>query len=146
MEKIMEDMPKQAQTVIQTLQAQLKQKDEMLQQMGMELKYKQGIEQMKDQGQTQRTAMQTEAQLTIAGVKAETDDRNSERDAEGWRNENEVDALTRLEITDRNNETKMDVAEIQAASKLMDTDMKGKHSKEQAQIVKAGAKRNGKAN
>jgi hypothetical protein len=146
MEKIMEDMPKQAQTVIQTLQAQLKQKDEMLQQMGMELKYKQGIEQMKDQGQTQRTQMTTQAQLTIAGVKAETDDRNSERDAEGWRNENEVDALTRLEITDRNNETKMDVAEIQAASKLMDTDMKGKHSKEQAKIVKAGAKRNGKAN
>lgn len=52
------DIPPQAQMMIKQLQQQLQQAGQQLQGMEMELKYKTGIEQMKQAGETQRTHME----------------------------------------------------------------------------------------
>ena len=52
------DIPPQAQIMIKQLQQKLQQSQQEMQQMGLELKFKHGIEQMKQTGETQRTHME----------------------------------------------------------------------------------------
>ena len=52
------DIPPQAQMMIKQLQQKLQQSQQEMQQMGLELKFKHGIEQMKQTGETQRTHME----------------------------------------------------------------------------------------
>jgi hypothetical protein len=58
------DMPPQAQMTIATLQKQLQEAQQLLQQAGMEIKFKQGIEKMKQDGETKRELIQTWAMHT----------------------------------------------------------------------------------
>lgn len=136
MEKIMEDLPKQAQTVIQTLQAQLQQKDEQIQQMGLEIKYKGGIEKMKDEGQTRRTLITATGKAQDTETKAGVDLENARYDFEGWINEI---AMWR-ETVRMQGDTQRDVAEIRVAGSLLNTEQEAEHEKAAANAaIKAGA-------
>lgn len=147
LDKIMEGLPKQAQTVIQSMQAQMQQKDQQIQQMAMEIKYKSGIEQMKDDGQTKRTAIQAHTAITTTGMKVQAEDANSERDFAGWMHDTDVDRQTKLQITDANNETKLDVAEIQASATLLNTHAEAEHEQKAAnKLIAAGGKDRPKGN
>jgi hypothetical protein len=145
MEKIMEDMPKQAQTVIQTLQSQLKQKDEQIQQMGLEIKYKSDIESMKDQGQTRRTLIQTTGKAHDTETAAQVDLENAKMDFEGWLNEISM----WRETVRMQGDTQRDVAEIKVAGSLLNTEQEAQHEARAAdKAIKAGAtdrKTNGKS-
>jgi hypothetical protein len=117
MDKIMEGLPKQAQTIIQTLQSQMQQKDEQLQQMGLELKYKAGIQDSKNQADDQRNIRDNVTKMKIA-------DRHVEKD---------------LEVQDSKAATSRDVAEIGAASQLLNTKMESDESERESQrLIKAG--------
>jgi hypothetical protein len=117
MDKIMEGLPKQAQTVIGALQKQIQDKDQQIQQMGMELKYKAGIQESKNQADDQRNVRDNVTRMKIA---TET---------------NEV----KLEVEDSQAATKRDVAEIGAASQLLNTKMESDESERESQrLIAAG--------
>jgi hypothetical protein len=72
------DVPPQAQMMIANLQKQLKQAQELLQQAGLELKFKRGIEQMKQDGATKREAIKEmgdahEREITAAQKRHDTE-------------------------------------------------------------------------
>jgi hypothetical protein len=135
MDKIVKGLPKQAQTIVQSLQGQLQQKDQQIQQMGLELKYKGGIEQMKDQGQTRRTLIQTTGKAHDTEKKAEVDLENAKMDFAGWMNE--VAEWRHQALINR--DTKLDVAEIQVAGSLMNTHAEAAHNERAAdKAIKAG--------
>ena len=141
MDKLMEGLPKQAQNVIGALQAQLQQKDQQLQQMGLELKYKAGIEQMKDQGQTQRVGIQSKTTLEKTRMEVAAEDANSQRDMQGWMVDTAVNSDTALEIEDSKAATARDVAEIRAAGQLLNTHAEAEHEAKAAdKLIAAGAK------
>lgn len=78
MEKLMEGLPKQAQAIVGALQAQLQQKDQIIQQQALELKYHGTIE---------------AARLEVASTKAERDDKTKRYDIE-------TDATTRRDVAE----------------------------------------------
>jgi hypothetical protein len=128
LDKIMEGLPKQAQTIIGSMQAQMQELQQQNQQLSLEIKYQAGIKQMQDEGATQR-------ELIKAGVA----DANSQRDAEGWRHENDLDATTRVRIEQMKGATARDVAEIHGAASLLNTHAEAQHEKEAAkEMIKAG--------
>lgn len=110
MDKTIEQLPQQAKSIIAAMQSQLKQAQDTIQQQAMELKYKMGVETMKDEGQTKRKLMEVTAKAHDTEVTAETADKNSQRDYDGWREEVHINA-----------NVKKDVAEIQAAASLLNT-------------------------
>lgn len=117
MDKAIAQLPKQAQTIIQTLQQTVQQQSEQLKQMQLELKYKGGIEQ---------GWMQVEREK--AGIKAHTDDANSNRDAAGWKYE-----------VDQNKDKALSVAEIQVAGSLLNTHVEAAHDKAAAaRLIREG--------
>lgn len=117
--KALEQLPKQAQTIVKTLMAQNQQQAQIIEKMQMELKYKAGIEQMKQEGETHRTI-----------IKSGTDDKNSERDFAGWMHDIDVKSVTAR-----------DVAEINAASKLLNTRQEAEANEKAAdKMIAAGLK------
>lgn len=78
MEKLMEGLPKQAQTVVSALQQQLQQKDQIIQQQALEIKYKGGIE----------------------AAKLETTLKTKEMDDKTKRYDIDVDATTRRDVAE----------------------------------------------
>jgi hypothetical protein len=135
MDKMLKNLPKQAQTIVQSLQQQIQQRDEQIQQMGLEIKYKSGIEQMKDEGQTRRTLIQTTAKAhdteTTAGVAQE----NARLDFEGWLHE----VAMLHENVRLQTDTQKDVAEIRAAGTLLNTHAEAAHNERAAdKLIKAG--------
>jgi hypothetical protein len=86
------DIPPQAQMTIKGLQQQVQQMQQVIQQLQNELKFKTGIEKMKQDGETQRAHMN-------AIVKA--------HDTESW-------VAEERNQTDKDNQTKKEIAEIQA--------------------------------
>ena len=110
MDETIKQLPKQAQTIVSSLMQQLQQAKDTIQQQQMEIKYKSSIEQMKDQGQTRRKLMEVTGKAHDTEMTAQTADKNSQRDYEGWMEEVHINA----------NKAK-DVAEIQAAASLLNT-------------------------
>lgn len=136
MDKILKALPKQAQTIVQSLQAQLQKATETIQAQGMEIKYKSGIEQMKDDGQTKRTLMTVTGKAHDTEKKADVDLANAQMDFQGWLRE----------IAEWHEQAligaaaKKDVAEIQAAGTLLNTHAEAAHNERAAnKVIAAGA-------
>jgi hypothetical protein len=127
MQKALEGLPKEAQGIVNGLMTQLQQAQQVIQQQALELKYKGGIEQLKQSGEDRRERERTTAKIL---------------DTEKW-----VAAdITKAHIdatADR------DVAEIQAAGKILDSHVKGAHDRASArEMVRKGEnveKANGKS-
>jgi hypothetical protein len=130
MDKAIKELPEQAQNIIGALQSQLQQAQATIQQQAMEIKYKMGVEQMKDEGQTKRALITTTAQAHNTEKTAETADMNSQRDYEGWIEEVHINA-----------NTKKDVAEIAAAASLLNTRVEAEANDRAAdKMIAAGTK------
>ncbi|HSS29913.1 MAG TPA: portal protein, partial [Nitrospiraceae bacterium] len=131
LDKIVENLPKQAQTIVGSLQAQLKQAGDMIQKLQMEIKYKSGVETMKDQGQTHRTEIQATTQLHKTAMEVKAEDANSERDYVGW-----------MRDVKERGDAQRDVAEIHAAAQLLNTHVEAAHEAKAAdKLIKAGTER-----
>lgn len=119
LDKIIEGLPKQAQTIISAMQAQLTQKDEQLHQHALEIKYGQGIQQLKGEQTLAKTDKDNATKLAIAGVN---------------------DATKREDI-DTKASTARDVAEIHAAAQLLNSQVESKHEEKMAdRMIEQGAK------
>jgi hypothetical protein len=125
MDKALKNLPKQAQTIVQSLQQQLQAKDQQLQQMGLEIKYKGDIEKMRDDGQTRRTLITATGKAHDTEKKAEVDLANAKMDFNGWLNEI---AMWRETVKMQGN-TQRDVAEIKVAGSLLNTEQEAQHEK-----------------
>ncbi len=135
MDEAMKNLPKAAQTIVQSLQGQLQQAQQQIQQMGMEIKYKSDIEQMKDAGQTRRTLIQTTAKAHDTETQATTDNQNSLRDFQGWLHE----VAMLHENVKLQTDTQKDVAEIKVAGSLLNTEQEAQHERAAAnRAIKAG--------
>lgn len=132
LDKIIEGLPKQAQTIIQTMQAQMQQKDEQLQQMGMEIKYGQGIAAMKEEGSTKRELIKAETSIHNTQMKTDADNANSERDFVGWIRDTDVNNRTKLQVTEMQGATARDVAEIRVGGQLLNTHAEAVHESKAA--------------
>lgn len=135
MDKAIEGLPDQAKNIIGALQQQVQQKDQQIQQMGLEIKYKSDIEKMKDDGQTKRTLITTTGKAHDTETKASTDLANAKMDFEGWLREI-AEWRNQAEV---NRATKLDVAEIQVGGTLLNTHAEAAHEKVAAEkAIKAG--------
>lgn len=135
MDKMVKALPKQAQNIVTALQGKLQQCEQQIQQMGLELKYKGSIEQMKDEGQTRRKLIETTGRAHDTETKANVDLENAKMDFAGWMNE--VAEWRHQALVNR--DTKLDVAEIQVAGSLMNTHAEAAHEKAAAnKAIKAG--------
>ena len=132
MSKAVEDLPKQAQTIIGALQQQLQEVQQQNQQMALELKYKGDIEKMKDEGQTRRTLITTTAKAHDTETKAATDDANSTRDYIGWRAEVAENTQTKIDVANIQRDTALDVAEIKVGGQLLNTHVEAAHEEKAA--------------
>jgi hypothetical protein len=136
MDKMLKNLPKQAQTIVQALQGQLKQAQETIQSQGLELKYGGEIKKMQDDGATKRTLIQTTGKAHDTETKAAVDQENARLDFKGWLEENKV----WLETVLINAAAKKDVAEIQVAGSLMNTHAEAAHNERAAdKAIKEGA-------
>lgn len=117
MQKAMENLPKQAQTIIGALQAQLQQKDQVIQQQGLELKYKATIESAKVEERREKTDKDNQTKLRIAGI----------------------DTQKALAIEDSKATTARDVAEIHGAAQLLNSHMESREEEKEAdKLIRAG--------
>jgi hypothetical protein len=117
MEKLVQGLPKQAQNIVGALQAQLQQAQEQIQQLGLELKYKSGIQDSKNQADDQRNVRDNVTKMHIATL----------------------DSETKLTVEDSKASTSRDVAEIHGATQLLNTRAESEHEQRQAdKLVKAG--------
>lgn len=117
MEDIMEGLPKQAQTIIGAMQKQLAEKDQLLQQQALEIKYHAQIKQAEIAGRDQVNQRDNAVKLQIAGQKGALD-------------------LTKQEMGDT---TKRDVAEIHAAAQLLNAHEESKEEEAAAdRLIAAG--------
>jgi hypothetical protein len=139
MDKMMKNLPKQAQTIVQSLQAQLQKAGEQIQQMSMEIKCKSDIEQMKDAGQTRRTLITTTGKAHDTETKSKTDNDNSQRDYAGWVSEVDKNVSAKRDIAELDRQTKLDVAEIHVAGQLLNSHVEAEHNEKAAdKAIKAG--------
>ncbi len=128
MDETIKQLPKQAQTIVSSLMQQLKQSKDTIQQQQMEIKYKSSIEQMKDEGQTKRKLMEVTGKAHDTEMTAQTADKNSQRDYEGWMQEVHINANARK-----------DVAEIQVAGSLLNTRQEAEADEKAAKrMIEAG--------
>lgn len=72
MDKIIEGLPKQAQNIIGALQQQLQAAQDTISQQNLEIKYGQGKEHMRIQGQLEKTDRDNEARVRVQGMKDTT--------------------------------------------------------------------------
>jgi hypothetical protein len=107
------DVPPAAQMLIMSLKKQLQDAQQQSMAFELELKTRGGIAHEKNQ-----------TDLQIARMKTASEDKNSQRDFEGWKHEVEVNSVT-----------KRDVAEIGAAASLMNTHVEAAHNKAQADAM-----------
>jgi hypothetical protein len=126
--KAVEGLPKQAQIIIGSLQQQLQQSQEQIKEMALELSYGRSIAQLKDDGATKREGMKAAVSIHKTELQVGADDANSERDFSGW-----------MHDTDVNRQTALDVAEIRAASQLLNTHTEAAHQQRAAdKLIQAG--------
>lgn len=139
--KAIEGLPKQAQTIIGSMQQQVQQLQQQNEQMAMELKYKSGIEQMKDQGATEREHIKAAVSARNTDVKAGAEDANSQRDFMGWMQDTAVNNQTKVDVAHIQGDTARDTAEIRAAGQLLNTHAEAAHEAKAAdKLIKAGEK------
>jgi hypothetical protein len=109
MGKVIAGLPKQAQAIVGSLQTQIQQMQQVIQQQALEIKYKSEIEKEKIKAAT----MQTAAKLETETEKSRRDDATKHYD---------------IEVT---RQTALDVAEINAAKQLLNTKAEQEHEEKQ---------------
>ena len=109
-DKIVKGLPKQAQTIIGALQAQLQQAQQSIQQLSMEIKYKSGIQDSKNAADDQRNVRDNITKMGVAKLQANTT----------------------LEQQGMKDETAHDVAETHAATQLLNTNTEAAHDRRAA--------------
>lgn len=127
LDKIMESLPKQAQTIIGSLQAQMKQLQDQNQQLNLEIKYGQGIAQMKEEGALRREQMKSVTSVHNTELKVGAENANSERDFVGWVRDTDVNNETKLKVAEMQGATARDVAEIRVGGQLLNTHAEAAH-------------------
>jgi len=127
LDKIMEGLPKQAQTIIGSLQAQMKQLQDQNQQQALEIKYGRGIAELKEEGATRRTLITATGKAHDTERKAKSDDLNSERDYEGWQSEVDKNVRAKIAVAHIQRDTALDVAEIRVGGQLLNTHAEAAH-------------------
>lgn len=110
MEKIVKGLPKQAQTIIQSLMSQQQQMQQVIQQQALEIKYHGEIK-----------SADREAKIKIEAARIEAANDKSVRDDKTKRYDTEVDATTRR-----------DVAEIGAAAQLLNSHVESRQEEKMA--------------
>ncbi len=110
MEKIVEGLPKQAQNVIGALQTKLQQSEQTIQQLQLEIKYKSGIQQQKNDADETRNVRDNTTRLVIADKQIDKD----------------------LQVQDSKAATARDVAEIHGATQLLNTKAESAHEERQS--------------
>jgi hypothetical protein len=139
MEKALEGLPKQAQTIIGAMKQQLDQAQQTIQQQALELKYSGDIKRMQDEGQTRRTLMTVTGKAHDTERKADSDDLNSARDFEGWQSEVDKNVRAKVAVAHIQGATSRDVAEINVAGSLLNTHVEAAHEAKAAdRAIKAG--------
>lgn len=119
MEKALEQLPKEAQSIVKAQQAQLQQAQQTIQHLQLELKYKSQIEQGWMKVETHKIDSNAAVKSHDTGIKAQTD----------------------VFDTHVKSVTARDVAEINAGAKLIDSNQDRSHEKELAEMTaKAAAK------
>jgi hypothetical protein len=125
LKKAIAELPKEAQSIVLALQAQLKQAQQVIQQQALEIKYKTNIEQGWMAVERDKTQTNATTKLHDTSIRAQTD----------------------VFDTHVKSTTARDVAEINAGAKLLDTHAQAGHDKEAAQIaLKAAEKAENKSN
>jgi hypothetical protein len=120
---ILEGLPKQAQTVIGALQAQIQQKDELLQQQALEIKYHGTLKAQEIAGRDRNNERDNLTKLQIAVGKAATD----------------VQVQTQKDTTAR------DVAEIGAAAQLLNAHVESREEEAAAdKLIEKGLQDSGR--
>jgi len=132
MDEVMEGLPKQAQTIISALQQQIQQQGEQLQQANLEIKYGRGIAELKEEGATKRTLITATSKAHDTETKASTDDRNSQRDFEGWVSEVDKNVGAKIDVANIQRNTALDVAEIRVGGQLLNTHAEAAHEEKAA--------------
>ena len=123
------DIPPKAQIMIAGLQQQLKDANQRTLALQLEVEAKHGLEKMRQDGETQRTQMK-EAAAT----------QRKEMELEVKVHDTNTNAATKREDTHVKAVTAHDVAEITAASKLLNTNLEAEHNKAAAkELLKSGA-------
>jgi hypothetical protein len=119
MEDAMKALPKQAQTIVQSLQGQLQKAQETIQQQSLELKYGASIQQMKEGAAGDRNVRDNQTKVAIAEMQVEKD----------------------LHVEDSKSATSRDVAEIHGATQLLNTKAESEHEERQSDaLIAAGTK------
>lgn len=124
MKKAMQGLPDQAKNIVTAMQQHVTQLQQALQAAQMELKYKGGIVQMQEQAETQRHALTEQTK----------------------RGDVLIDSKTHTHDTHVKAETAIKVAEIKAASTLIDTERQAHHESELAKQTAAAAEKAEKSN
>jgi hypothetical protein len=127
MDKAVEGLPDQAKNIIGALKQQVQQAQEQIQHLTLELKYKAGIEQMKDEGQTKRTLMTVTAKAHDIETAAKSDDLNSARDYQGWVSEVDKNVKVKKDVAEIQRQTALDVAEIKVGGDLLNSHVEAAH-------------------
>jgi hypothetical protein len=107
------DIPPQAQVMIKGLQQQLQQAQQQMQAMDQEIKTKQGIEKMRQDGETQREHMRTTIKAHDVETRANVEMKREQMEQASWRHDVETKAQTALSV-----------AEIKAIADLLSHHMK----------------------
>lgn len=115
LEKAIKSLPKEAQGIVTSMQQQLTQAQQTIQQLELEIKYKMGVEHLKSVTKVHDTE-----------TRAETAQRDTQ-----------VKAATAVHDTQVKSQTAIDVATIQAGATLIDTGMQASHER---QLAKETAK------
>ena len=111
LEKAIKSLPKEAQSIVSSMQQQLTQAQQTIQQLQMELKYKMGV----------------------AHLQSVTKVHDTETRAKSAEEDTQTRAATELTKAHIDSITKRDVAEIQAGAKILDTHVKGSHAAAQGE-------------
>jgi hypothetical protein len=122
------DIPPKAQMMIKGLQQQLQQMQQSHMALELELKTKSGLEQMKQQSETQRLQMREQAQTERTAMEL---------------NVRREDVLTKARTAMLDTHTKAvtahDVAEIHAATQLLNTHAEAEHNRRAARELEKSA-------
>lgn len=126
LQKAIQELPKEAQGIVMSLQAQLQQAQQLIQQQAMEIKYKTNIEQGWQQVEREKIGTQAQTKLHDTSITAQTKVFDTHTKATAAR----------------------DVAEINAGAKLLDTHVGGQYDREASRLAleaaeKAESKSNG---
>lgn len=117
------EIPPQVQMMIKQLQGQLQQAQQIIQQQGLEIKYKTGIQQIKEEGSTKRKLMDNTTAIDLSERDAATRQHDTEARALGSQNVAEINALVKLLVAH------IDTKDLELELEQRDREQQAHHAK-----------------